>query len=116
MISIQRNGPSLRSEAEEGVGNGNGNGDVGDVESSIRLPAVDAVVLARVTRINPRQANVVILVIGDVVCRHGFPGVIRWVLSYLSFIHAHLDDLLVVVGFWLWGFSIDVGRFELMSI
>lgn len=41
------------------------------------LPAVDAIVLARVTRINPRQANVAILVIGQTVCADEFPGIIR---------------------------------------
>ncbi|KAI9846997.1 MAG: exosome 3'-_5 exonuclease subunit ski4 (Csl4) [Sclerophora amabilis] len=41
------------------------------------LPEVDSVVLARVTRINPRQATVAILVIGEAVCAEGFQGVIR---------------------------------------
>ncbi|KAI9760880.1 MAG: Vacuolar protein 8 [Chaenotheca gracillima] len=42
-----------------------------------KLPEVDSVVLARVTRINPRQATVAILVIGDEVCAEGFQGLIR---------------------------------------
>ncbi|KAI9790732.1 MAG: exosome 3'-_5 exonuclease subunit ski4 (Csl4) [Peltula sp. TS41687] len=41
------------------------------------LPEVSAVVLARVTRINPRQANVAILVVGEMVCTDEFPGIIR---------------------------------------
>ncbi|KAI9780092.1 MAG: exosome 3'-_5 exonuclease subunit ski4 (Csl4) [Candelina submexicana] len=41
------------------------------------LPEVDAVVLARVTRIAPRQATVAILVVGDTVCADEFQGVIR---------------------------------------
>jgi exosome complex component CSL4 len=41
------------------------------------LPEVDAVVLARVTRINPRQATVAILVVGETVCSDEFPGLIR---------------------------------------
>ncbi|KAI9779727.1 MAG: exosome 3'-_5 exonuclease subunit ski4 (Csl4) [Geoglossum umbratile] len=41
------------------------------------LPEVDAVVLARVTRINPRQATVAILVVGESVCSDEFQGLIR---------------------------------------
>lgn len=45
------------------------------------LPTVHATVLARVTRINPRQANVAILVIGEgdsaCVCQDEFQGLIR---------------------------------------
>ncbi|KAH0547515.1 hypothetical protein FGG08_000240 [Glutinoglossum americanum] len=41
------------------------------------LPEVDAVVLARVTRINPRQATVAILVVGETVCSDEFQGLIR---------------------------------------
>ncbi|KAI9814272.1 MAG: exosome 3'-_5 exonuclease subunit ski4 (Csl4) [Phylliscum demangeonii] len=47
-----------------------------------QLPSVGSTVLARVTRINPRQATVSILaLLGDsdnaAVCAHEFPGVIR---------------------------------------
>ena len=42
------------------------------------LPPVGGIVLARVTRINPRQANVAILVIGNHVCADEFPGIIRY--------------------------------------
>lgn len=48
------------------------------------LPEVDAVVLARVTRINPRQANVAILVVGETVCADEFPGIIRYVLGIVK--------------------------------
>lgn len=41
------------------------------------LPAVGAVVLARVTRINPRQATVEILVVGESPCVEGWQGLIR---------------------------------------
>ncbi|KAK7717224.1 exosome 3'-_5 exonuclease subunit ski4 (Csl4) [Botryosphaeria dothidea] len=41
------------------------------------LPEVDSVVLARVTRLTPRQATVEILVVGQTVCREGFQGIIR---------------------------------------
>lgn len=41
------------------------------------LPEVDSVVLVRVTRLTPRQANVEMLVVGDAVCREGFQGIIR---------------------------------------
>jgi len=41
------------------------------------LPEVGAVVLARVTRINPRQATVAILVVGETVCSDDFQGLIR---------------------------------------
>ncbi|KZF26056.1 hypothetical protein L228DRAFT_264486 [Xylona heveae TC161] len=41
------------------------------------LPCVDAEVLARVTRITPRQATVAILVIGESVCADEFQGLIR---------------------------------------
>ncbi|KAK7541113.1 uncharacterized protein J3D65DRAFT_549336 [Phyllosticta citribraziliensis] len=41
------------------------------------LPEVDSVVLARVTRLTPRQATVEILVVGETVCRDGFQGIIR---------------------------------------
>jgi exosome complex component CSL4 len=41
------------------------------------LPEVGAVVLARVTRINPRQATVAILVVGETVCSDEFQGLIR---------------------------------------
>ena len=45
--------------------------------TTVLLPEVNSIVLARVTRINTRQANVAILVVGDVVCRDDFPGIIR---------------------------------------
>lgn len=41
------------------------------------LPEVDSVVLARVTRLGPRFASCDILVVGDVVCREGFHGLVR---------------------------------------
>lgn len=41
------------------------------------LPEVDAVVLAKVTRLGTRQATVEILVVGDNVCREGFQGLVR---------------------------------------
>jgi len=41
------------------------------------LPAVDSIVLARVTRINPRQATVAILVVDGAVCADSFQGLIR---------------------------------------
>ncbi|KAK7533523.1 hypothetical protein IWX49DRAFT_594498 [Phyllosticta citricarpa] len=41
------------------------------------LPEVDSVVLARVTRMTPRQVTVEILVVGETVCRDGFQGIIR---------------------------------------
>lgn len=54
-----------------------GNGAASDAALINILPEVDSVVLARVTRINPRQANVAILVIGEMVCADEFPGIIR---------------------------------------
>ncbi|KAI9803193.1 MAG: hypothetical protein M1825_001984 [Sarcosagium campestre] len=42
-------------------------------------PTVDAIVLCRVTRIQSRQANVSILVVGDAVCRGEWAGVVRYV-------------------------------------
>ncbi|PSN66103.1 hypothetical protein BS50DRAFT_601125 [Corynespora cassiicola Philippines] len=51
---------------------GTGSGGGGNI-----LPEVESVVLARVTRLGPRFANVDILVVGDVVCREGFQGMIR---------------------------------------
>ena len=47
------------------------------------LPQVNAQVLARVTRIQPRQATVAILVVGEAVCEDEFQGVIR----YVTFCH-----------------------------
>ncbi|KKY20707.1 putative exosome complex subunit csl4 [Diplodia seriata] len=47
------------------------------VGASNVLPEVDSVVLARVTRLTPRQATVEILVVGETVCREGFQGIIR---------------------------------------
>ncbi|KAI9816795.1 MAG: exosome 3'-_5 exonuclease subunit ski4 (Csl4) [Pycnora praestabilis] len=41
------------------------------------LPEVDAVVLARVTRITPKQATVAILMVGETICADDFQGVIR---------------------------------------
>jgi exosome complex component CSL4 len=41
------------------------------------LPEVDAIVLARVTRLNLRQVTVEILVVNDQVCREAFQGIIR---------------------------------------
>ncbi|KAI9837242.1 MAG: hypothetical protein M1819_000316 [Sarea resinae] len=41
------------------------------------LPEVDAVVLARVMRITPRQATVAILVVGESVCADEFQGLVR---------------------------------------
>lgn len=50
---------------------------VGASAATNTLPEVDAVVLARVTRLTPRQATVEILVVGEAVCREGFQGIIR---------------------------------------
>ncbi|GME26726.1 hypothetical protein GTA08_BOTSDO04161 [Neofusicoccum parvum] len=50
---------------------------VGASAATNTLPEVDAVVLARVTRLTPRQATVEILVVGETVCREGFQGIIR---------------------------------------
>lgn len=41
------------------------------------LPQVGNTVLARVTRINPRQATVGVFVVGDTVCNDEFQGIIR---------------------------------------
>lgn len=41
------------------------------------LPAVDSIIIARVTRINPRQATVAILIVDDTVCADSFQGLIR---------------------------------------
>ncbi|KAF2087798.1 hypothetical protein K490DRAFT_41024 [Saccharata proteae CBS 121410] len=41
------------------------------------LPEVESVVLARITRLSPRQAVAEILVVGDIVCREGFQGIVR---------------------------------------
>jgi len=41
------------------------------------LPAVDSTVLARITRINPRQATVAILIVDNAVCADSFQGLIR---------------------------------------
>lgn len=41
------------------------------------LPQVGSMVLARVTRINPRQATVEIFVVGDTVSNDEFQGIIR---------------------------------------
>ncbi|KAI4155384.1 MAG: hypothetical protein LQ340_001026 [Diploschistes diacapsis] len=42
-----------------------------------RLPSVSAIVLARVTRLQQRQASVAILVVDDEVCADAFAGVVR---------------------------------------
>ena len=41
------------------------------------LPAVDSIVLARVTRINPRQATVAVVIVDGVVCADSFQGLVR---------------------------------------
>ena len=41
------------------------------------LPTVNSVVLARVTRVQTRQANLAILVVDDTVCADEFAGVVR---------------------------------------
>jgi len=41
------------------------------------LPRVQSVILARITRLQPRQANVAILVVDDNVCADAFQGVVR---------------------------------------
>lgn len=41
------------------------------------LPFVNAIVLARVTRLQQRQVNVFILVVDDIVCADAFVGVVR---------------------------------------
>lgn len=48
-----------------------------DVALSNLLPQVGNTVLARVTRINPRQATVGVFVVGDTVCNDEFQGIIR---------------------------------------
>lgn len=48
-----------------------------DVALTNLLPQVGNTVLARVTRINPRQATVEIFVVGDTVCNDEFQGIIR---------------------------------------
>lgn len=48
-----------------------------DVALTNLLPQVGNNVLARVTRINPRQATVAIFVVGDTVCNDEFQGIIR---------------------------------------
>jgi exosome complex component CSL4 len=53
-----------------------GNWAAGGAGTSV-LPEVDAVVLAKVTRLGTRQATVEILVVGDNVCREGFQGLVR---------------------------------------
>ncbi|KAH8154190.1 uncharacterized protein LAJ45_01958 [Morchella importuna] len=52
-------------------------GKQGDVALTNLLPQVGNNVLARVTRINPRQATVGIFVVGDTVCNDEFQGIIR---------------------------------------
>ncbi|KAF2762823.1 hypothetical protein EJ05DRAFT_16642 [Pseudovirgaria hyperparasitica] len=46
-------------------------------QGSAILPEVESIVLARVTRLSTRQAQVEILVIGDKVCREAFQGIVR---------------------------------------
>lgn len=48
-----------------------------DVALTNLLPQVGNTVLARVTRINPRQATVEIFVVGDTVSNDEFQGIIR---------------------------------------
>lgn len=48
-----------------------------DVALANLLPQVGSTVLARVTRINPRQATVEIFVVGDTVSNDEFQGIIR---------------------------------------
>ena len=59
-----------------------GNESSPDTKLTNILPEVKAVVLARVTRINPRQASVAILVVGEMVCADEFPGIIRSVWPF----------------------------------
>ena len=47
------------------------------ISATNTLPAVNDIVLAKVTRLQTRQATVSILVVGDNVCADGFAGVIR---------------------------------------
>lgn len=48
-----------------------------DIALTNLLPQVGSTVLARVTRINPRQATVEIFVVGDTVSNDEFQGIIR---------------------------------------
>ncbi|KAF2646421.1 hypothetical protein P280DRAFT_10555 [Massarina eburnea CBS 473.64] len=41
------------------------------------LPEVESIILARVTRLTPRYANIEILCVSDTVCREPFAGMIR---------------------------------------
>ncbi|MCJ1431279.1 exosome 3'-_5 exonuclease subunit ski4 (Csl4) [Xylographa pallens] len=47
------------------------------VAATNALPAVNDIVLARVTRLQSRQVTVAILVVGDTVCADAFAGVVR---------------------------------------
>ncbi|KAI9678638.1 MAG: exosome 3'-_5 exonuclease subunit ski4 (Csl4) [Caeruleum heppii] len=73
-LSVSRAIAAADEEEEEE----NGERNVGLGTHTV-LPEVDAVVLARVTRITTKQANVAILVVGEGggVCRDEFGGVIR---------------------------------------
>lgn len=69
LLSVSR--PSPSTPTDPGIlGSGSGGG-------STILPEVESVVLARVTRLGQRFATVEILVVGEVVCREGFQGMIR---------------------------------------
>lgn len=69
LLSISR--PTPPSAALSGLlGSSSGGG-------ATTLPEVDSIVLGRVTRLGPRFASLEILVVGDVVCREGFAGMIR---------------------------------------
>ncbi|OCL12664.1 hypothetical protein AOQ84DRAFT_436858 [Glonium stellatum] len=68
--------PTLSIARHAGGAASGGSWAVGGAETSV-LPEVDAVVLAKVTRLGTRQATVEILVVGDKVCREGFQGLVR---------------------------------------
>lgn len=56
---------------------GGGGGSSSSSSPASVLPAVQSTVLARVTRINPRQATVTIFCVGDVPLNDEFQGIIR---------------------------------------
>jgi exosome complex component CSL4 len=79
-LSIERSVSSVNPPraAQDGRGNakGDGKGDGAAVKAEI-LPEVNSTVLCRVTRIQPRQASVAILVVGETVLDGEWQGLIR---------------------------------------
>ncbi|KAI9768207.1 MAG: exosome 3'-_5 exonuclease subunit ski4 (Csl4) [Geoglossum simile] len=77
------------------------------------LPEVGAVVLARVTRINPRQATVAILVVGETVCSDEFQGLIRQVAALVQDVRATERDKVKIFSSFRPG---DIVRAQVISL